>query len=189
MNDRKFNRYLELPEVPRMIDMFLNTGEERRYAKEEYLLREGQTSDRIGFVKDGGFRQTVRREDGTERIVGYSFTGDFAASLYTLQTGLPSPVSIQAIRDSTVFMLGREEMQSHQSLEFRLQVAEVVLGDTYDRLLSWYRDTPGERYRKLVLRYPAILNEVSLKEIASFIGITPETLSRIRKKILLLENS
>ena len=172
-----------------MIGIFLNNGEVRHYAKDEFLIEEGQKSDLVGFVQDGGFRQTVRREDGTERIVGYSFTGDFAASLYTLQTGLPSPVSIQAIRDSTVFMLAREEMQSHQSCEFRLQVAEVVLGETYDRLLSWYRDTPGERYRRLLLRYPAILNEVSLKEIASFIGITPETLSRIRKKILFKEKS
>lgn len=189
MKGGQFNRYLELPDIPRMVDIFLNNGEVRHYARDEYIIREGQRSDRIGFIKDGGFRQTVRREDGTERIVGYSFTGDFAASLNAFQMDLPSPISIQAIRDSTVFMMGRDDLHSYQSVEFRLQVAEMVLGDIYDRLLSWYRDTPEERYRGLLARYPAILNEVPLKEIASFIGITPETLSRIRKKILIGKNS
>jgi Mn-dependent DtxR family transcriptional regulator len=62
-------------------------------------------------------------------------------------------------------------------------VAEALLNDVSTRLLSMYCDSPKERYTKLIARYPDILTLVSLKEIASLIKVTPETLSRIRRKL------
>jgi CRP-like cAMP-binding protein len=183
MKITNFNRYLELDEIPQWIEIFLEKGEVHTYGKDEYFLREGQKCDKMGFVKEGAFRHTVSTSDGTERIAGYSFVGDFITS-FTAFDGDNSAVSLQAIRDSTVYILPKEEIYSYQTLDYRRRVAEVSLADVYGRLLLMHTGTPEERYRHLIARFPAILNEVPLKEIASFLRMTPETLSRVRKKLL-----
>ena len=63
--------------------------------------------------------------------------------------------------------------------------AEELLYVTWNNIISAYKDSPEERYRKLLKRCPDLPNLITLKELASYIMVTPETLSRIRKKILL----
>lgn len=182
-------KYLDLDQMPAIIELFLQSGKLRKFRRKELFIKEGQKHGFIGFVREGGFRHLIRTPDGREQIVGYSFSGDFVASYHALHMDSPSVVTIQAIRNSSVFMLEREEFMSLQSCEFRIKVAEIVIDELYNRLISACRDTMEERYLNIVARHPAILEEVPLKEIASFIGITPETLSRIRKKISLCQNS
>jgi len=67
-------------------------------------------------------------------------------------------------------------------------VAESMFKMAYKRMLQAYCDSPEQRYITLMQRCPNLKEEVSLKEIASFIGVTPETVSHIRKKILLKES-
>jgi CRP-like cAMP-binding protein len=184
----KLNRYLELEEIPKMIEIFLEKGVVRVIPKGEYFLRQGQRCDHIGYVKEGGFRHLVAASDGTERVTGYSFAGDFVTN-FTTPEGEGSAVSMQAIKDSTLYVMRKDVIYSLQTWEYRCRVAEVSLADVYGRLLLMHIGTPEERYRSLINHYPAILNEVPLKEIASFLRMTPETLSRIRKKILKNENS
>jgi CRP-like cAMP-binding protein len=171
-----------------MIEIFLEKGEVRNFAKDEIFLREGQRTDLIGYVHTGGFRHLVEASDGTERIAGYSFECDFITNFSAL-VNEGSAVTIQAIRESTVYMMRREEIHSYQTWEYRCRVAEVSLSDVYGRLLLMHTGTAEERYLGLIDHFPAILNEVPLREIASFLRMTPETLSRIRKKLLLGENS
>ncbi|MDR1671179.1 MAG: Crp/Fnr family transcriptional regulator [Alistipes sp.] len=188
MKIHKLNRYLELEEIPQMVEIFLAKGEEKELAKGEYFLREGQKCDYIGYVQRGGFRHLKEASDGTERIAGYSFEGDFVTN-FTSGEGEGSAISLQAMRDSTVYLLSKKEIYSHQTWEYRFKVAQVSLADVYGRLLLMHVGTAEERYLNLIAYFPAILNEVPLKEIASFLRMTPETLSRIRKKILSNENS
>lgn len=100
---------------------------------------------------------------------------------------MPSAASAQAIKDSIVYSLTYDDLNTffrEQDFEnLRAQIAEAFLSDIYGRMLSLYCDTPEQRYTQLLHRYPQIINEVNLKEIASFIKVAPETLSRIRKKI------
>lgn len=187
MNAQRFNRYTELDEIPGEVEFFLTHGEERKVARGEFFLRQGQKSDYIGYVAEGGFRHLVESSDGTEHVAGYSFMGDFVTAYPAF--GSPfSAVSFQAYKNSTLFLVPKEEVFARQSWEFRWKVADLSLSDVYGRLLLVHVGTPEERYRSLIGHYPAILNEVPLKEIASFLGVTPETLSRIRKKMLQKEN-
>lgn len=62
------------------------------------------------------------------------------------------------------------------------RIAEAMFAEIYQRLLRFYCDTPEQRYQALMKRCPDLQERISLKEIALFLGVTPETLSRIRKK-------
>ena len=63
------------------------------------------------------------------------------------------------------------------------RVAEELFAITYDRLLDFYCKTPEEHYLNLIDRYPGLVDVIPLKELASFIGVTPETVSHIRRKL------
>ena len=183
MEIQKFNRSLDLEEIPRLIETFLDSGERRTLAKNEFYLREGQKSDKVAYVAEGGFRHLIETSDGGEKIAGYTFQGDFVMAMPAFDS-VYSAVSIQAYKDSTIYVMPLEEVHSNLTWEFRYKIASILLCDTYGKLLLMHRGTPEERYRSLVGAFPEILNEVSLKEIASFLRMTPETLSRIRRKML-----
>ncbi len=183
MEIQKLNRYLELEEVPRMVELFLEKGEMRKIPKNAYYLREGQKSDKAAYVAEGGFRHLIETSDGDEKVAGYSFKGDFVTAFPAFD-GTGSAVTIQAYKDSTIYVMPLEEMHRNQTWESRYKSMSIALSDVYGRLLLMHRGTPEERYKSLVGRFPTILNEVSLKEIASFLRMTPETLSRIRRKML-----
>lgn len=181
------NRYLELDSIPQIVDFFQNEGRIKYYEKNEFFIRQGQKNDLVGFIKKGGFRYLSYTSRGNEQIVGYSFEGDFVVDYPSFQIHKPSDVNVQAIKDTVIYLLKRDVLNEYfkelSKEDLRSKVAEIFLEDIYSRLLSMYCDTPEERYIKLIKRYPPILELVHLKEIASFINVTPETLSRIRKKI------
>lgn len=166
-----------------MVEMFLEKGDMRTIPKNGYYLREGQKSDKAAYVAEGGMRHLIEDSDGRERVAGYSFKGDFVTAFPAFD-GAGSAVSIQAYKETTLYVVPLEEMYRHQTWESRYKAMSIALSDVYGRLLLMHRGTPEERYKSLVGRFPSILNEVSLKEIASFLRMTPETLSRIRRKML-----
>lgn len=171
-----------------MVELFLKHGQKRVYAKDEVFLHKGQTTDLTGYVASGGFRHLVRALDDRDRVAGYSFVGDFISAFQAFDSE-GSAVMVQAIRESEVYLMPQAEVEKHQTWEFRCKVYEIALQDVYGRLLLMHTGTPEERYSSLINHYPAILREVSLKEIASYLRMTPETLSRTRKKILLDKKS
>ena len=181
---RKFKQYLELEEIPGLIEMFLEKGEQRIYNRNQFFLREGQRSELMGYIAKGGFRHLIQASDGTDRVAGYSLEGDFIWAFPAFVSDA-SAVSIQAFKESEVYLLPRKDSYEQQTLDFRFRHSEAALREVYGRLLLMHHSTPEERYLSLIAHYPDILHEVSLKEIASYLRMTPETLSRIRKKILI----
>ncbi len=188
MKDPNHNHYKDIDELPRVIEFFMEHGEKRIFERDEFYVREGQKCDLVGYVAEGGFRQIVETSDGQDKIAGYSFEGEFIQIYPVFQIDI-SPVSIQSIKNSTLFVLTKEEADRHLTWKFRCHFAEITRNDLFARLLVMHRGTPEERYRSLIGHVPNILHEVSLKEIASFLRMTPETLSRIRKKMLTNEHS
>ncbi len=177
---------MELDGIAGLRQFFIEKGSPKEYAKNEFFIQRGQDHNYIGFVLKGGFRYLGYSTEGKEQIVGYSFKNDFVVDYATFQVQKPAAIDAQSIKNSTVLSLSRDEFNAFFENcgipDFRSKIAETVLNDIGSRLLSMYCDSPGERYLKLIDRYPGILTLISLKEIASLIKVTPETLSRIRRK-------
>lgn len=182
-----FNEYLSLEGISKVKKLFLENGIVEEYKKNSFFIRQGQQQKKIAFIPKGAFRYLRYTSQDKEQIVGYSFENDFVTNYAAFRRQTPSITSAQAIRDSIVYVLTDEDIEAFFRNEdpenLRAQIAETFLSDIYGRMISLYCDTPEERYLNLLERYPQIINEVSLKEIASFIKVAPETLSRIRKKI------
>ncbi len=185
-------KYLELDGIGELRQVFIKKGITKEFKKNDFLVRRGQTHNPIGFILKGGFKYIGYSTEGREQIVGYSFENDFAADYATFQMQQSPVIDVLAITECTVAILTYDELNEFfedcRIPLLRSQIAESLLNDISMRLLSMYCDSPEERYTKLISRYPEILNMVSLKEIASLIKVTPETLSRIRRKLLLQPN-
>lgn len=184
-----FNKYLELEEVDLMRQWFYSQGHRKEYKKNDLFICEGGLSQSVGFVEFGSFRYLKWNDKSAyEQIVGYSFENDFVVDYGSLRTETRALVSIQAMKDSVVWVLDNNLFDlffdSLGENDLRARFAELLFLDVYGRLMSFYIDSPTERYLKLIGRFPDILELVSLKEIASYIRVTPETLSRIRKKLI-----
>jgi len=184
-------KHLELDGIAELGQFFIEKGTSREYAKNELFIHRGQNLNYIGFIVKGGFRYLGYSSEGKEQILGYSFENDFVVDYATFQIQKPPAIDAQSIKDSTVLVLTYDEFNAFYENcgihNLRSKVAETLLYDVSTRLLSMYCDSPEERYTKLIARYPDILTRVSLKEIASLIKVTPETLSRIRKKLRSLD--
>lgn len=182
---------MELDGIAELRQFFIEKGTLKEYEKRELFMRRGQSHNYIGFIVKGGFRYLGYTSEGKEQIVGYSFENDFVVDYATFQIQEPPVIDAQSVGNSRVLVITYNEFNAFfencNIPNLRGKVAEALLNDVSTRLLSMYCDSPEERYTKLIARYPDILKLVSLKEIASLIKVTPETLSRIRRKLKSLD--
>lgn len=182
------NEYLNLSGIDDVKRFCQEEGQVLEIKKNDFFFRKGEILRYCGYVERGAFRFLDYTSMDKPQTVCYSFPGDFVSDYGAFQNQTRATVYAQAIKDSVVYIVTHEELNrfydSHQDPHIRGKIAEILLAEYYGRLVALYRDTPEERYLNLVRKYPAVLNTVSLKEIASFVGVVPETLSRMRKALL-----
>jgi len=187
------NEYLQVEGIEDLRQFFKTTGRIKKIKKNELFFKQGLPCKLAGYIHEGAFRYVSYNSTGKEQIVGYSFENDFVVDYTAFMNNSLSVADAQAIKDSNILIVNQNELvdffSNYIHTDFRSRVAERFLSDIYNRLISFYCDTPEDRYIKLIQDYPQILNQVSLKEIASFIKIAPETLSRIRRKISRTKNT
>ncbi len=158
--------------------------------KRRPLLMEGETSRYLYFVEKGALRSYTIDKDGLEHVVQLVIEDYWVTDLYSFITGAPGNINIEAIEDSEVLLLPNNELDrlynEIPALErfFRhlYQRAYVSLQQRYNTALS---NNAEERYRLLITDFPHIAARIPLIYIASYLGITPESLSRIRKRFFL----
>jgi len=183
-----YNEYLNIEGVDDFKQFCLEKGEVRQVRKNEILSHQGQRYRHLGYIDKGCFRYISYTSDGASRTVGYSFEKDYVIDYISFIGNSPLVADIQAIEDSTLYSVTYGDLSSffekYSTTNIRQKIAELFCLNLYSRMLSLYCDSPEERYSKLIRSYPAILEKVSLKDIASYINVTPETLSRIRNKLV-----
>jgi CRP-like cAMP-binding protein len=147
----------------------------------------GQTCRTIYFVQQGAAR-IYYYKDGKEVTEYFAFENDLIIRAESLFTGKPSHKAIQAISDTDFVAIPAQQLftlfDQHRDIErlFRKIVKRSYV-DTINRLESLQFHTAEERYRSLIEKSPEVVKQIPLKHIASYLGITQVSLSRIRAKI------
>ena len=160
----------------------------KRLRKKQYLLQEEDVCKFVAFVEKGAMRMYKVNEDGTEHIVLFGLEGAFITDLYSFLTNEPSIYNIDAIEDSELVLISQsssEELRkfSPKYQEFIFQVTSEAFIDLQRRITSTISLSLEERYKDFTTRYPDVVRQLPQHMIASYMGLTPETLSRVRRRI------
>ena len=161
----------------------------KKIRKRQYVLQEGDVCTKVVFIERGSLYSYTIDDKGTQHVIQFGFEGWWIGDLYSFLTSEPSKMNIEALEDSDVLTIDRQD-------NLKL-LSEVPKYETYFRIL--YQDayvalqrrvsstiglTAEEKYQRLINQYHAFINRVPLHLIASYLGVSPETLSRIRKQML-----
>ena len=166
-------------------------GKVVEYRKGEQLEREGDPARWFAYVERGCFKYVTRGiSDGRDHLTWFSFEGEFVADYPTFLYDLPSQATIEAMMPCRVWRVSDEELmqffhRSIKNMKLRAEIAEHILSQFRSRYLDFHCSTPHERYDQLLRRCPGIVEHLPLNAIASFLNVTPQMLSRIRKDLLL----
>lgn len=155
--------------------------------KNSYLLEKGSICKDIVFVNKGCLR-LFYLQDGIEISVWFAFEQSSAIEIYSFISENPTNYFLQAIEDSEVLYLSKTELnklylQHPKMQEMMRNFWEDVILNLIDRFTALQTDSAEKRYLDLLSK-PAYLETIPQKYLASFIGVTPTSLSRIRKQII-----
>jgi CRP-like cAMP-binding protein len=159
---------------------------ERKIASKVVLLKNGEISQNAYFIKKGCLRQWFNK-DGKDITFQFFFEGQTVASIDSFLSNQPSIFAIESIEPTIVCSISKDNFKQLLRLfpQFKEGFQEILFQRfrNYSNLfLSRIKDTPAERYKDLINNHPEIIKRVPQHYIASYLGITPTSLSRIRNK-------
>lgn len=168
------------------LEYITNKFKTKAVKKNNFLLRQGDTCKDLVFVQKGCLRLYYLKDD-IEVSVWFAFEQSSAIEIYSFISERPSNYFLQAIENSEVLCLSKTELNKlyrHQPKmqEMMRNFWEDVILNLIDRFTALQTDSAEKRYLDL-LKKPAHLETIPQKYLASFIGVTPTSLSRIRKQI------
>ncbi len=169
-------------------EAFASKLRERRLAKDQVYLSAGDVCRKVGFIVKGATRMYYHI-NGQQRSKDFQFEGAVTGSIYSLTTGQPSKFSIAALEDTVLLEIPRDELlglyDQYKIWEKwgRLYVSAMFMYKE-QREASLLFDTSTERYLALLREQPDHTRRIPQKHLASYLGIKPESLSRIRKSLL-----
>jgi len=163
---------------------------ERELKRNDYLIKMNQYSVGLSFIKSGYLRVFAPNGNGEKEITQWICTpGAFASELSTLVFGSPSRFHVQALTDCQLYTISKENydkigdlVDGWHELE-KLFIAKCFI-TLENRVFQQLSMTAEEKFMQLFNQAPEIFNQVPLQYLASMMGMTPETLSRIRKKMI-----
>ncbi|AXY74347.1 Crp/Fnr family transcriptional regulator [Paraflavitalea soli] len=157
----------------------------KTFKKGDYLIREGQVENAIYFINKGSTRNYFLK-DGKEFTVDFQFKGDFVTAYYSFITREPSSVFIEWLEEAEVVEISHQTLtQFYKEYHSGEKIGRLMAESQYVRRLRKEMDflsyTAEERYVQLMEKNPQLIQQISVKHLSSYLGIQPESLSRIRK--------
>lgn len=169
-------------------DLFDSFFEKRKIKKNTFLVREGEVENYSYFIDQGIFRCWVLDQKGVEQTFWFCKPGTFSMSNISFTLNQSATFYVQAVMDCEVYRIDRAQVEqlylAIPSLKAVFDhLTAILLNRLLERQVHMIKYSPEQYYVALVTSYGALLNFIPLKDIASFLGITPQALSRIRKRI------
>lgn len=169
-------------------DYFLNIIQPKKLRKRQYFVQTGYACRYECFLNKGCLRQYYIDDKGQEHIVMFAEEGWWISDMYGVITGNNALTNIDAVEDSELFLIEKnafdEALFRYPVFEryFRIKLQRAYIA--HQRRIIENMSLPAlQRYANFAEQYPSFARRLPLKQIASFLGIAPESLSRIRNKI------
>lgn len=160
-------------------------GRSVAYAKGDTIVRQGQQCRYVGVIRSGYFKYVACNSKGQEVVTGFSFVGevvtDFVRGFLFDQTCL---TTIVAGCDAEILRIPIDEIRRYlreRDPDFVADASSTLLQEAYCRYLDLLVKTPAERYKDLVGRYPGMMRDLPIQEMASYLGVSRRQLHRIRE--------
>ena len=171
---------------PQVLEDVLGVFQNMEYPKNYFLLKPGKPCKNIWFMKKGAVRYFYTNEEGKEMNTWFSLDMQIITDTTSFVKQEPAQESIQLMEDSEMYSIDYDEIQTllqkyHSFALWFIKLVELhYISQIEDRISDLQFLDAKQRYQKLLNLYPDITNRISLGNIASYLNITQETLSRIR---------
>lgn len=177
-----------LPLEEQEIAFLESVFKERKVRRRQFILQEGNVCKVNTFVVEGCFRMYMLDDNGKEHNLQFAIENWWIGDLGSFHSGEPSRLCIEALENSVILQIKKDDQiklfVEHPKFNRIFRVfTENALVSYQTRVLQNISSTAEERYLDFLKRYPFFFNRISNVQIASYLGVTPEFLSTIRKKI------
>jgi len=186
-----FRKYIE--QIAAISDedwyIFSSRLKQRDFLKKTEITSFGEVENYISFIEKGIVRLFIPKEDKEKEITfGFSFVGEFISAYDSFLTRTPSLYQLEALTDTRLWSISYDDLQEVYETT---QIGNLIGRYSSERLYlikskreqSLLNESAKQRYLNLFEERPRLIKEIPLKYVASYIGVTPQALSRIRKQI------
>jgi CRP-like cAMP-binding protein len=169
--------------------LFLSKLEIRHYKAKSLVLRAGEVCTHSYFVNSGLLRSFTTNDHIVEHVMSFACAGWWIGDMYSLLSQQPGTLFIEVLEDAEVVLLSKADQEALYTAIPKLErffriLTENSLVANQERLMDNLSLTAEERFEKFCKRYPSLIQQVPQKQIASYIGVTPEFFSKMKSKLL-----
>ncbi len=169
------------------LSYFTSLLTKREFRRKEFVLKEAQPCTAINYVQEGVLRAFHCDRDTNESIIMFAISDWWITDMYSFTTDQPSILNIDALENSTVFQLQKMDLEKLYTKVPKFEkFFRIIMQNAYVReqlrVIQNLSMSAEERHNNFLKKYPQFASRVPLKQIASYLGITPEFLSVLRKK-------
>lgn len=176
-------RYIRL--TPEESGYFLSLLTEKKLKRKQFLLKEGEICMHSAYVTNGCLRSYSLDANGFEHILQFAPPDWWMADMYSLLSGKPGHLNIEALEETEILLLSKSDQEKlfHDVPKFERFfriITENSLVSNRQRVLDGLSLTAQERYALFCKRYPSLIEKIPQKQVAAYIGVTPEFLSKLK---------
>lgn len=170
--------------LKKLLDAATNSAGTKTFSKGDHIIREGQVEQSLYVIESGAVR-VFRVTEFEEQTIRFGYEGSIITSLSSFITGKPSEFYIETLRKTTLKIISKNQLmqianENIESLHQYNKLLEALIVQQMEREVDLLTESPTKRLQRVLERSPNLFQEIPLKYIASYLRMTPETLSRIR---------
>lgn len=184
---KHIREYIDISEEK--LEKYCHAFSLRKLRKKEFLLKEGEICRHEGFILKGCFKVFRTNDHADEQILHFGIEDWWLSDMDSFINQIPSKLNIQAIEDSEILLISKEDKEKlyhelpeiERLMRLKFQLSIIAL---QRRIIDNLNKPSDERYQDFLRDYPQIAHRLTNIQIAAYLGVTPEFISRIRRKIV-----